>query len=196
MAGIIVGAYGYQRSGKTLIAYMMADEYYRMGCEVYSNMEVEGWNKINSLTDIPFNYKPKVLLLDEVYYFMDSRNWKNNTDASIFFNTIGKQNILLLLTAISPDMVEMRLRDQHNYMYLVKSDKNFIYYKLLDVVRRREREFMLPKNDELFKRLRYNTNQIPDLVDCSLKDFARKVKDQTGILKKDYVRECDSKFNI
>ena len=196
MAGIIVGAYGYQRSGKTLIAYMMADEYYRMGCEVYSNMEVEGWNKINSLTDIPFNYKPKVLLLDEVYYFMDSRNWKSNTDASIFFNTIGKQNILLLLTAISPDMVEMRLRDQHNYMILVKSDKHFIYYKLLDVVRRRQREFMLPKTDDLFKRLRYDTQQIPDLVDCSLKDFARKVKDQTGILKKDYVKEFDSKFNI
>lgn len=196
MAGIIVGAYGYQRSGKTLIAYMMADEYYRQGCEVYSNMEVEGWNKINTLTDIPFNYKPKVLLLDEVYYFMDSRNWKSNTDASIFFNTIGKQNILLLLTAISPDMVEMRLRDQHNYMYLVKSDKHFIYYKLLDVVRRREREFILPKTDDLFKRMRYNTNQIPDLVDCSLKDFAKKVKEQTGILKKDYIKEFDNKFNI
>jgi len=181
MAGIIVGAYGYQRSGKTLIAYMLADEYYHKGCEVYTNMEVEGWKKINSLTDIPFNYKPKVLLLDEVYYFMDSRNWKNNTDASIFFNTIGKQNILLLLTAISPDMVEMRLREQHNYMFLVKSDKYFIYYKLLDVVRKKEREFILPKSEELFKKLRYNTNQIPDLVDCSLKDFARKVKKHTEI---------------
>lgn len=189
MAGIIVGAYGYQRSGKTLIAYEIADSYYQKGCEVYSNMTVRGWNKIDSLTEIPFNNQPKVLLLDEVYYFMDSRNWKNNTDASIFFNTIGKQNILLLLTAISPDMVEMRLRDQHNYMFLVKSDKHFIYYKLLDVVRKREREFILPKTEELFNGIRYDTNQIPDLVDCSLKDFAKKVKLDIGTIQKDYERD-------
>jgi hypothetical protein len=183
MSGIIAGAYGYQRSGKTLIAYMIADKYHRMGFEVYSNMNVEGWNKINSLTDIPFNYEPKVLLLDEVYYFMDSRNWKNNTDSSIFFNTIGKQNILLLLTAISPDMVELRLREQHNYMFLVKSDKHYIYYKLLDVVRKKEREFILPKSEGLFKKLRYDTNQIPDMVDCSVKDFAKKVKNYSNTIE-------------
>lgn len=161
------------------MAVKTAEEYRSKGCEVYSNMDVIGWNKISSLTDIPFDRKPKVLLLDEVYYFMDSRNWDNNTNASIFFNTIGKQNILLLLTAISPDMVEKRLREQHNYMYLVKSDKNFIYYKVLDVIRRKTKEFSLRKSEELFNSLVYDTNQVPDIVDCSLKGFAMKVKRET-----------------
>ena len=184
MAGIIIGCYGYQRSGKTLLAYLLADSYRKRGCEVYSNMEVSKWHKIKALTDLPFDNKPKVLLLDEVYYFMDSRNWQNNTESSIFFNTIGKQNILLLMTAISPDMVEMRLRNQHNYMYLVKSDDKYIYYRVLDIVRKKYKDFYLEKNKELFENVQYDTLQVPDIIDCSLKDFSKKVKQNTGILNK------------
>jgi hypothetical protein len=175
MAGIIVGYFGFQRSGKTLKAYLDAESYRRQGLEVYSNMNVPNWNKISSLTDLPFNHDPKVLLLDEAYYFMDSRNWKNNTDSTIFFNTIGKQNILMLLTAIEPGTIELRLRNQMNFVHLVKSDQRFIYYKLIDVIRGRERIISLQKTQELFDSLTYDTKQVPDIVDCSLKDFRRKV---------------------
>ncbi|PNT90889.1 hypothetical protein [Clostridium thermosuccinogenes] len=175
MAGIIVGYFGFQRSGKTLKAYLDAESYRQKGIEVYSNMDVPGWNKLTSLTDIPFNTQPKVVLLDEAYYFLDSRNWKNNTDSTIFFNTIGKQNILLLLTAIDPGTIELRLRNQMNYVYLVKSDKRYIYYKLIDVIRQKEKIYILEKTKELFNSITYDTNQVPDIVDCSLKDFKKKV---------------------
>lgn len=175
MPGIIVGYFGFQRSGKTLKAFLDAESYRKSGMQVYSNMDVPGWNKIAALTDIPFNTEPKVLILDECYYFMDSRNWKNNTESTIFFNTIGKQNILLLLTAISPDMIEMRLRNQMNYVFLVKSDINYIYYKIIDVVRNKTNVVTVAKSKELFSQLTYDTNQVPDFVDCSLKDFRSKV---------------------
>lgn len=175
MAGIIVGYFGFQRSGKTMKAYLDAERYRKQGMEVYSNMNVPEWNKIQSLSDLPFNHEPKVLLLDEAYYFLDSRNWKNNTDATIFFNTIGKQNVLMLLTAVDPGTIELRLRNQVNFVHLVKSDQRFIYYKMMDVVRGHERVFTLEKTQQLFDSLTYDTNQVPDIVDCSLKDFRKKV---------------------
>lgn len=175
MSGIIIGSFGFQRSGKTLLMYQFAENYRHKGLEVYSNMNVPYWNKISALTDIPFNNMPKVLLLDECYYFMDSRNWANNTNSSIFFNTIGKQNILLMLTSITPGMIDIRLREQINYVYLVKSDFNYIYYKMIDVIRMKSKVFNIKKSPELFKNLTYDTNQVPDFVDCSLKNFREKV---------------------
>lgn len=169
MAGCITGFYGFQRSGKTLMAYLVANLYAKkFGLPVYTNMSVPGWNQIDSLKSLPLDFQPKILLLDEVYYFMDSRNWKDNTSSSIFFNTIGKQNILLLLTAVNPDSVEKRLRDQHNYMFIVKSDEFCIYYKILDVQRNTSSVFVLKKSKDLFQKLTYDTLQVPDYVDCDL----------------------------
>lgn len=175
MSGIITGYFGFQRSGKTLMAYMQAERYRAKNCEIYSNMTVPGWIKLESLCDIPFDYKPKVLLLDEAYYFMDSRNWKNNTDSTIFWNTIGKQNILLMLTGIDPGTIEMRIRNQMNFVYLVKGDENYIYYKIIDVVRQKSQIRKLAKTKQLFEKLTYDSNQVPDIVDCSLKNFREKV---------------------
>jgi len=175
MPGIIVGSFGFQRSGKTLMAYLLADSFRKKGVEVYSNMDVPQWVKITALTDLPFNSDAKVLLLDEAYYFMDSRNWSDNTSSTIFFNTIGKQNICLILTAPFPDMIEKRLRDQMNYVYMVKGDQRRIHYKIIDAQRQKTKVFSIEKTQELFNSLEYDSNQVPDIVDCSLKDFKEKV---------------------
>jgi hypothetical protein len=176
MSGCIIGAYGFQRSGKTLIAYELAERFKAKGCEIYSNMNVEGWNNITSLDDIKLDFKPKVLLLDELYLFMDSRMFANNAKSSIFFTTIGKQNILFIYTSVSPDMIEKRIRDQTNYTFLVKSDSKNIYYRAIDVQRKNSRDFILEKNEELFKSLKYDTTQIPNYVDCDLKGFVNNLK--------------------
>jgi hypothetical protein len=131
MPGCILGCYGYQRSGKTLFAYIIAESFKnRYDIPVFSNMHVDGWTTISALSDIPQDKKPKVLVLDEVYFFMDSRTWQQNTQASIFFNTLGKQNIFLIMTAIDPAEVEIRLRKQHNYMCLCKSNEDYIYCRI------------------------------------------------------------------
>lgn len=177
MAGLIVSAYGFQRSGKTLISYLLAESLRTsLGLDVFSNMIVPGWYNINSLSQIPFNHEPKVLLLDEVYYFLDSRAWQDNKAMTIFLNTIGKQNICFIYTSVSPGMVEKRLRDQSNYSFLVKSTKSIITYELIDVQRHLKRIITIEKTPELFSQLKYDTLQVPDYVDCSLTDFKERVE--------------------
>lgn len=184
MSGCIIGAYGYQRSGKTLIAYLIAEKYRALGCKVYSNMIVKEWTTIKSLNEIPLDYKPKVLLLDELYYFMDSRQFQNNAKSSIFFTTIGKQNILFIYTAINPDMIEKRIREQTNYMYIVKPNKDFIYYKIIDVQRSKEKVHILEKSAKLFESVKYDTQQIPEYIDTNIdfdKNFIKNIKENINI---------------
>jgi hypothetical protein len=176
MPGCIIGAYGYQRSGKTMLMYLKAEQYRQMGCRVYSNMIVPGWNKLDALTDLPFDFEPKVLLLDEAYFFLDSREFQDNTKATIFFNTIGKTNTLLMVTAVDPGTIEKRIRNQHNYMFIAKKDRNFIHYLALDVVRQTRRIIKLKLDDKLYSLLKYDHKQIPDIVDCKLDGFVEKVR--------------------
>lgn len=186
MAGCIIGAYGYQRSGKTMLMYLKAEQYRKMGCEVYSNMIVPGWNKIERLVDLPFDFKPKVLLLDEAYFFLDSREFADNTKATIFFNTIGKTNTLLMVTAVDPSTIEKRLRNQHNFMFIAKKDNRYINYLALDVVRQTRRIIQIPLTENLYNELKYDHQQIPDIVDCRLDGFVEKVREFN---KKQYKNE-------
>lgn len=177
MSGMICACVGFQRSGKSLLAYLLS-EYFRTSGDinVYTNITAEGFVTIESLNDIPLDYLPKVLYLDEAYYFLDSRNWKNNTDASIFFNTIAKQNICLLLTTINMDMLEKRIREQLNYLIIAKPFGNQICYRIHDIQRQRYRDFCLEKTPELFSSVKYNTLQIPDWIDVNIKDFRKRVQ--------------------
>ena len=166
MAGKIVGFYGFQRSGKTLLASILA-EYLRKsyGIPVYTNMSVENWTTIKSISDIPFNFEPKICLLDEIYFSLDSRAWKDNATSSIFLNTIGKQEILFLYTAISPDMVEMRLRDQTELMFIAKNIKSdYIEYMVIDTYRKSSNNILLKKNEQIFNYVKYDTKQVPGIV--------------------------------
>lgn len=171
MAGLICGFFGYQRSGKTLMAYLLATSFNKIGMNVYTNMNVSGWITIKSLNDIPLDYKPKVLLLDECYYFLDSRNWSNNTSASIFMNTIGKQSILLLYTSITPEMIDKRLREQSNYIFMAKKSETYISYKMFDCIRQKSRLFKIDTVNFDWSQVKYNTLEVPDYIEVQFKNF-------------------------
>ena len=182
MAGCIIGSYGFQRSGKTMLSYLIAEKYRtEYGYPVYSNMIVPEWTNLERLSDLPLNTKPKILLLDEAYFFLDSRNWKNNAESTIFFNTIGKQNILLLLTGIDPGEVDIRIRRQHNYLVIVKKmvqgENQYVNYRLFDIQRDRQKDFVIPLGPDIFNRLRYDDKQIPMPLDLDIKNFIEKVKE-------------------
>ena len=193
MAGCIMGAYGYQRSGKTMLMYLKAEQYRKMGCKVYSNMIVPEWNKIERLVDLPFDFEPKVLLLDEAYFFLESREFQDNTKATIFFNTIGKTNTLLMVTAVDPMTIEKRLRNQHNFMFIAKKDNRYINYLALDVVRQTRRVIKIPLTEELYSSVTYDHLQIPDIVDCKLDGFVEKVREFN---KKHYIEDKTKKSTI
>lgn len=173
MAGKIIGCYGYQRQGKTLFAVYLALKLKELyGLEVYTNMSIPNCITVDNINSIPFDYKPKVFLVDEIYFSLDSRNWKDNTSCSIFINTIGKQNILFIYTAISPDMVEMRIRKQTEYMFFAKKHKTYIEYGVLDCYRNQMQNISLPLDDKLFSYCTYDTTQVPYLVDFNI-DFKK-----------------------
>lgn len=174
MAGLICGFYGFQRSGKTLLATMIAESYRRKGVKVYTNMDVKGFIKISSLNDLPVDHEPKVLLLDEAYWFLDSRDWEKTTKSSIFFNTLGKHNFLFLFTAISPDMIDMRIRKQQNYVFMAKGNSKFITYKILDVQRQRSRLFVMPKSEDVFNFVQYRTLDVPDIINVDFDKFIKR----------------------
>lgn len=166
MAGKIVGFFGFQRSGKTLLASILA-EYLRRDYEipVYTNMSVENWTTIYAISEIPFDFKQKVVLVDELYFSLDSRTWKDNTSSSIFLNTIGKQDILFLYTAISPDMVEMRLREQTELIFIAKNiSSEYIEYLVIDTYRKTSNKFLLKKTNQTFEYVKYNTLQVPSMI--------------------------------
>lgn len=181
MAGIIVGIYGYQRSGKSLFANILCELCIKKNMKVYSNVNSPNYIKIDKLTEIPVNNEPKVLLLDEVQYYLDSRTWHSNTKSSIFFNSIGKQNILLILTTIRPDYVEKRLREQHNYTIFANQEKSYFRYEIIDCIKLTKNTFFLKKNDKLYKSVSYDTNSVPDYIEM---DWDKNIKIKKGDIKK------------
>ena len=103
---MIVACCGPQRSGKTLMASMIAREMKKQGLEVYTNMEAEEFVHISSLMEVPLlDLKPKVLLLDEAHSIFNSRAFKGfQGEQAMFFNILGKCNCILLLTCIKDEI--------------------------------------------------------------------------------------------
>lgn len=178
MAGLIIGAQGPQRSGKTLLMYLIANKIsLQYNIKVYSNIitKDENWIFINNLSEFPFNFEPKILFIDEVYNGADAMNYKDLSSISIFINTLGKQNVLFLFTTIDFEMVYNRIRNQLFYAIFVKSDSENIYYRTLDVNSLIQSDFTIRKCPELFKDVNYDTNYVPIDFNWSMEQFQTKL---------------------
>ena len=128
MPGAIVGIYGVQRSGKTLIAYKLVKGL-QQACKqqgiylpVYTNLyspRDPDFRFVNSMDELPLDLSPKVVLIDEIYNGCDAQDYRKLKDISIFINTLGKQNCLFVFTSIDAQMVYNRIRNQMNVVILV-----------------------------------------------------------------------------
>ncbi len=97
MSGSICLFSGMQRSGKTFLAALIATYYSKeFNVPVFTNMDVPEFNCINYLSQIPTDKAPKILLLDELHFYLNSRNFKTQADFIYFLNTVCKKNIFLL----------------------------------------------------------------------------------------------------
>ena len=138
MSGSICLFAGMQRSGKSFLAVLISTYYNKkFKIPVYTNMDIPDFDIINFLSKLPINKEPKILLLDELHFYLNSRNFKTQADYIYFLNTICKRNIFLLGTCIHPDMIDKNLRIQLNYLTLCKSDNNYLYYKIFDFAHQR-----------------------------------------------------------
>ncbi len=178
MSGIIMGAQGQQRSGKTFLMYSIAQKLSDdFDLDVYSNIIVrhKNWKYINSLNDFPFDFKPKVLFIDEIYNGADANDWKKLKDISIFINTLGKQNVLFLFTTIDFNMVFNRIRNQLTYAIFVKSDAKHIYYRSIGVTQMTQADFTLRKCKDLYKGALYDHTFVPLEFDWNMDNFKDKL---------------------
>jgi len=178
MAGIIIGAQGYQRSGKTLLMYMITKKLSDLyNLPVYSNImsPKDNFNYINSLDELPFNFEPKILFIDEIYNGADAQDWKKLKEISILINTLGKQNVLFLFTTISFDMIYNRIRNQMQVAINVKATQKFISYQWINMNKQSIDEFSILKSQKLFNSLNYDTNFVPFDFDFTMGTFKLKL---------------------
>ena len=185
MPGAILGVYGQQRSGKTLIAYKLAKSLQKAAyndgynLRVYTNLfcpEDKNFIYVNSLDELPLDLEPKIVLIDEIYNGCDAQDYRKLKDIAIFINTLGKQNCLFIFTSIDAQMVYNRIRNQMNIVILVKSNKTHIHYKLVEMSSGKECDFCLEKNADLFHDVKYDTNFIPLDFDWSMVSWREKLK--------------------
>lgn len=168
MAGAIAIFSGYQRSGKTFLATAIAESYRRRGLKVYTNMnDVKGFIHVEKLSDIPISdFVPKVILMDELHFFLNSRNFKSQGDFIYFFNTICKRNILFLGTTINLDMIDKNLRTQINYLFISKKTAGFLNYRMFDVQQQHRQDFEIPFTS--LDQIEYLTNDIPKMFNFDI----------------------------
>lgn len=89
MPGAIVGIYGVQRSGKTLIAYKLVKGL-QQACKqqgiylpVYTNLyspRDPDFRFVNSMDELPLDLSPKVVLIDEIYNGCDAQDYRKLKD--------------------------------------------------------------------------------------------------------------------
>lgn len=183
MPGAILGVYGKQRSGKTLIAYKIAkalqEKCYTSGYKlrVYTNLYTtdENFIYVSSMDELPLDLSPKIVLIDEVYNGLDAQDFRKLKNISIFLNTIGKQNCLFIYTSIEASMVYNRLRCQSNAVILAKGDKKRIHYKLINMNSMSTFDFTVEKNAQFFKNVNYDTQFIPLEFDWDMKSWIDKL---------------------
>ncbi|MCR4961762.1 MAG: ATP-binding protein [Lachnospiraceae bacterium] len=188
MPGGIVGIYGAQRSGKTLVSYLISQyiyDFYQTELHekprVYTNLYVLPNDDmevtyVNAIKDIPLDMDPKIILLDEIYNGCDANDFRKLKDISIFVNTIGKQNALLLYTSIDDSMVYNRIRNQCNLVILVKKFHKEIFYRTVDPNTLSVHDYKVDMCPELFRRVHYDTNFIPLIFDWRMDEWQGKLR--------------------
>lgn len=185
MPGCIVGCLGKQRSGKTLMSYLLAKGIHQTckksgyDLRVYTNLfspEDDFFTYVSSISQVPLDLDPKIVLIDEIYNGCDAQDYKKLKEISIFLNTIGKQNCLFLYTSIEAGMVYNRFRNQTNVFILVKKNGGTVHYRFVDPDNGTVRDFFLELSEELFKEVKYDTNFIPVAFDWSMTDWNMKLQ--------------------
>ena len=73
-----------QRSGKTFLATLLSTEYKKNIIYPYILIWIYQNLIISALSEMPINKEPKILLLDELHFYLNSRNFKSQADFIYF----------------------------------------------------------------------------------------------------------------
>lgn len=179
MIGIFLGE---QNSGKTLSLTYFAYKYFKNGYTIYSNYKLNFFHKnltkevLQDYTENRKQFKKAIFLLDEIYLFLDSRNFgkKTNKIFTYFLLQTSKRNVHLLGTAQYINTVEKRFRENLNFMvFCSRVLKTKEGYKELSTKLR-----LIKENDNLYIKMNFLTKKLTDGIHLSYeaKTFYLKAK--------------------
>jgi hypothetical protein len=130
-------------------------------------MNVTGHNitVIDDLGMIPLtDGKNKILIVDEAYYTLDSRN-SNSKQNSVWTKAFGlfrKSDIVLtVFITHRPKMLDVHIREQLDMILMCRKNPSHFDYLLMDTVSENITSIQLPKIQSLFDFANYDTKDMP-----------------------------------
>lgn len=171
---MLIGVFGPQGSGKSLISMVLSRMVTRNhDIKIYTNINAAGNNIeiISDLGEIPFDRSPKILILDEAMFSVDSRRAgsESNVVWSKMVAFFRKLNFLMVFyNTHTPQMVDNRIRDQLAYIIMCRKSKVQFEYLLLDMISQQTKPFYIPRSQQLYDFANFDTYDFPNPVDIDL----------------------------
>lgn len=171
---------GPQGSGKSLISLYFSritcnlfKKEYGIILPIYTNINAFGDNiiVISDLGEIPFNRDPKILILDEAMFSMDSR--RSGSEENVIWSRMiayfRKLNFcIVFFNTHTPAMMDSRIRDQAPYMIMCRKSKLRFEYLLLDLFSQQPKPFYIPKNQSVYDFCDFDTHDFPNPITTDL----------------------------
>lgn len=174
--GQIIGIFGAMGSGKTALAIVLCRNQvaYTPNIKIYTNIpNTPGTIHITKASQLPIDTKPKILLLDEIMFTMDSRAFssQNNKLLSRLLAYLRKINTTLVYATHDPGMVDIRLRQHTQYAIFMKDQGEYFTFMAVDCMTEEKNIYHIYKSEEYFKYANYDTLAFADefIVDLTLK---------------------------
>ena len=108
---MLIGIMGKMGAGKTLSASILASYLSRAtGAPLYANYALRGATRMKTMQDI-FGLNSAILVFDEMWLTMDSRQWKDNVFLTRWINQTRKKKMIVFYTTQHIRQIEMRARN-------------------------------------------------------------------------------------
>lgn len=172
---MLIGVFGPQGSGKTLVAMLFSRMLLQLENDVmiYTNVNAEGDNVIiiNDIGQIPFDRAPKILILDEAMFSIDSRRAGSESNVVWMRMTalFRKLNFLMVFyNTHTPNMIDNRVRDQLAYIIMCRKSKIQFEYLMLDMVSQLTKPFYMLRSQALYDFTNFDTYDFPNPIDIDI----------------------------
>lgn len=173
---MLIGVFGPQGTGKTLISMLISRKLIRDlsdDIKIYTNVNAGGSSiiKVDDLGEIPLDRSPKIFILDEAMFSIDSR--RAGSESNVVWTKLvaffRKANFLIVFfNTHTPSMIDNRIREQLAYMLMCRKSKERFEYLLLDMMSQQTKFFWIPKDDRIYKFADFDTYDFPDPIDVDL----------------------------
>lgn len=130
---------GARGTGKSLTMTKDGYKYFMNGWPVYTNLSETPFHQVTADFILSLSgdsmLKNCVLLIDEIEFFFDSREW-NKAEArnfGRFLQQIRKRNVIILCTAQYSNLIDIRLRQQIDVVVICSFEYPFCFGHYIDL---------------------------------------------------------------